>query len=248
MSILLLFKMNEIHFSQLDPDKLIETIRKLELRIESRFPDSGLKKVCSDFLEFAKEIQFDLIKINTPIWYVRLSVIASGLLLTVITVFVFYSLVKGFLIPKDFSSSTEMIQGLEAGTNELIFFGLAFIFLKNLERNVKRNRTLKSIQVLRNFGHVVDMHQLTKDPTAIPDLQATGVSPARITDHYQLTRYLDYCSEMLSLISKMGALYSQYSKDEVVLENVNDLSDMCQGVSSKIWQKIMIMKLGRRED
>jgi len=35
--------------------------------------------------------------------------------------------------------------------------------------------------------------------------------------HFELTRYLDYCSEMLALISKIAAIYVQRSHDPVTL-------------------------------
>jgi len=90
------------------------------------------------------------------------------------------------------------------------------------------------------------MHQLTKDPVMVINqpLQAdTSSSPVREMNRYELTRYLDYCSELLALISKIGALFAQNTEDEVILESVSDLSDMTQGFSVKIWQKIMIIDL-----
>jgi len=54
------------------------------------------------------------------------------------------------------------------------------------------------------------MHQLTKDPDrAAGRGQSTDSSPARVMSTFELGRYLDYCSELLSLISKIGALYVQ---------------------------------------
>jgi hypothetical protein len=47
-------------------------------------------------------------------------------------------------------------------------------------------------------------------------------------------RYLDYCSEMLSLISKIGFLYMQNYHDPVATEAVNDLDDLTNGLSRKI--------------
>ena len=37
---------------------------------------------------------------------------------------------------------------------------------------------------------------------------------------FELTRYLDYCSEMLSLTAKIAALYAQSSSDAVVIDAV----------------------------
>ena len=38
-----------------------------------------------------------------------------------------------------------------------------------------------------------------------------------------MTRYLDYCSEMLSLTSKVAALYAQAFPDPVVTDAVSDI-------------------------
>src|SRR2546429_258764 len=56
-----------------------------------------------------------------------------------------------------------------------------------------------------------------------------------------LSRYLDYCSELLSLTSKVAALYVQDSQDPVLLDAVNDVETLTTGLSRKIWQKIMII-------
>jgi poly-beta-hydroxyalkanoate depolymerase len=58
---------------------------------------------------------------------------------------------------------------------------------------------------------------------------------------YELTRYLDYCSEMLSLAGKVAALYAQNFPDAVVLAAVNEVETLTTGLSRKIWQKIMIL-------
>ena len=58
---------------------------------------------------------------------------------------------------------------------------------------------------------------------------------------YELTRYLDYCSEMLALISKVGALYIQNFDDPATLRAVDELENLTTGLSRKIWQKIMIL-------
>ena len=58
---------------------------------------------------------------------------------------------------------------------------------------------------------------------------------------FELTRYLDYCTEMLSLISKAAALHVQGFEDPVTLDAVEQIEDLTNGLSRKIWQKIMIL-------
>lgn len=57
----------------------------------------------------------------------------------------------------------------------------------------------------------------------------------------ELGRYLDYCSELLSVTSKVAALLVQYFDDAVVLASVNEIEELTTGLSSKIWQKITIL-------
>jgi hypothetical protein len=45
----------------------------------------------------------------------------------------------------------------------------------------------------------------------------------------------------LSLVGKLAALYAQSNSDSVVLQSVNDIETLTNGISRKIWQKIMIL-------
>ena len=53
-------------------------------------------------------------------------------------------------------------------------------------------------------------------------------------------KYLDHCSDLLALISKISALYIQNFDDPVTLAAVNEIENLTNGLSRKIWQKIMI--------
>ena len=61
---------------------------------------------------------------------------------------------------------------------------------------------------------------------------------------FLLRRYLDYCSEMLSLIGKIGVLYVQDYPDTEAVGAVNDIETLTTGLARKIWQKIMILHEG----
>ena len=98
------------------------------------------------------------------------------------------------------------------------------------------------VRQLRAVVHIVDMHQLTKDPEhlLVPS-NRTASSPELEFTRFELSRYLDYCSELLSLSSKLAALHAQYVNDPVVLDAVNDIEVLASNLSNKIWQKIMIL-------
>jgi len=64
----------------------------------------------------------------------------------------------------------------------------------------------------------------------------------------ELTRYLDYCSEMLAIISKIAALYVQNFHDPETISVVNEVEDLTNGLSRKVWQKIMILDRMESDD
>ena len=111
-----------------------------------------------------------------------------------------------------------------------------------LEGRIKRRRALGAIHELRSIAHIVDMHQLTKDPERYLSRQPdTASSPVRDMNREQLGRYLDYCSELLSVAAKLAALYVQDFADPVVLEAVSEVETLTTGLSGKIWQKITLL-------
>ena len=124
--------------------------------------------------------------------------------------------------------------------NLLLLFGGAIWFLLSVETRWKRGEVLAALHELRSMAHVVDMHQLTKDPTTLLSAP-TASSPKREMNEFQLTRYLEYCAEMLALIGKLAALYAERVRDGVVVDAVNDIENLTTSLGRKIWQKITIL-------
>ncbi len=58
----------------------------------------------------------------------------------------------------------------------------------------------------------------------------------------QLLRYLGYCSELLSLASKVAALYADKLHDPDIVEAVGDIERLTSNLSQKIWQKIELIQ------
>jgi hypothetical protein len=144
-----------------------------------------------------------------------------------------------------YSSLADLLQGFDAVVNELILLGVALYFLSSLETRIKRRRALEALHGLRSLAHIVDMHQLRKDPGRLLDRgHSTPSSPKRDLSAYELTRYLGYCSELLSLLSKIAALHVQNFNDPVTLGAVDELEGLCTSVSAKLWQKILIVDRG----
>ena len=92
------------------------------------------------------------------------------------------------------------------------------------------------------------MHQLTKDPERVlGDWSATKNSPKLSMTPMELSRYLDYCGEMLSLVGKVASLYVQCFDDEAAVAAVSEVEQLTTGLSRKILQKIMILSLAREQ-
>jgi hypothetical protein len=64
---------------------------------------------------------------------------------------------------------TEFVQVTEAAINDVILMGAALFFLFTLENRIKRSRAVNALHELRSVVHVIDMHQLTKDPGRVLD-------------------------------------------------------------------------------
>ncbi len=220
----------------LDSIKVIQTIERLENRITERFPESGLKQVCHNFSTIAKDSKRRIDWIEQPNLWLRCG-IGSFILIAVLT---FIYAINSLELRVKLPDLAELIQILEALLNDIILVGAALFFLITFELRIKRARTMQSLHELRGLAHVVDMHQLTKDPAIlIGKLQPTASSPKRTLTAFELKRYLDYCSELLDLIGKMAALYSQRLPDPQIVSAANDIEDLCTSMSRKIWQKIV---------
>ena len=228
-------------YQSLDPEKLTVTVTRLHKRISERFPDSGLAAVCGELVELAEKARDTTDVLTRPMLLLRL---ASGLLIALIVAGLAVT-IAALGSPQDGFTLSEFVQTLEAGINDLVLIGLAVFFLLSIERRLKRRRTLAAISELRSIAHIIDMHQLTKDPHHVLHVIVdTPTSPRRTFDGTALARYLDYCSEALSLTGKIAALYVQRFDDSVVLASVNEVETLTTGLSGKIWQKLMILESG----
>jgi len=230
-------------FRQLDSARIVDTLEQLCHRIEERFPGAGLANVARDLLALARESATEAELLGRPNVPVRAGVALLIVLTVVAMVAVLATPWTTEGIPRQFASLGEYVQAIEAAVNDFVFLGIAIFFLSTLETRVKRRVALKAIHQLRSIAHVVDMHQLTKDPEKVASSQPdTASSPERTRTPDELGRYLDYCSELLSLTGKIAALYVQRFTDPVTLEAVNDVEGLTNGLSRKIWQKISILR------
>lgn len=219
-------------YQSLDPVRILETLERLGDRIDARFPNYGIGRVCRELIDTARFTTEKAARLAAPNWPLRFAV---GLII-VAGVWAQFEAAE-LLHLEDVETNIGLLQSLEAAVNLLILFGGAAWFLMTLEERFKRQRALDALHQLRSMAHVIDMHQLTKDPTALLQERA----PPRQMTKFELTRYLDYCAEMLSLIGKLAALYADRMRDPVVIEAVTEIENLTTGLARKIWQKITLI-------
>lgn len=229
-------------YRSLDGELIVATIERLHRRITERFPGSGLSKVCAELHAIAQDSKERCEWIARPNYGLRAGV-AAFVSLTGIGMFIGVGQLE---LSDGRFGLWEFAQTFETSINNLILLGAAMIFLVTAESRIKRARAVRALNGLRAITHVIDAHQLTKDPVILFSRSPTKSSPERSIDQQQLNRYLDYCSEMLALTGKVTALYAQELPDPVVVSIVTDIEGLAVGLSGKIWQKISLLDRGVR--
>ncbi|MCB9830945.1 MAG: hypothetical protein H6807_00615 [Planctomycetes bacterium] len=225
---------------ELDGERVAETAERLSARIEDRFPGSGLLAVSQWVATTSHNAVARTAEIRRP--YRGLRVLSVGLIATLVISLVGIALGHGGEFDIGGSRFEQLVQILQATIQLVVFVGAAVVFLWTLEGRMKRSRMLQALHELRSMAHVVDMHQLTKDPERIKSPGTdTRHSPKRDLSPFLLGRYLDYSSELLSVISKIAAQYAARSTDPVVLDAVDQIETLTTGLSRKIWQKLMLL-------
>ena len=226
-------------YLSLDSRRIVDTAESLERRIGERFPASGLQRVAGELVGVARRAVDRSERIRRPNRFLQAGValLALGFVAMVVL------LLADIRIQEEELTISELIQDIDALLSSAVFIGASAIFLLTLDARWKRRRVLQAIHELRSLAHIVDMHQLTKDPemVVVGSEKATASSPSRKLSHFELGRYLDYSSEMLSLISKVAALYVQGFEDPASIGAVDEVESLTNGLSRKIWQKIMIL-------
>lgn len=225
--------------SELQGQQIIETIGRLQLRISERFPGSGLAQVCARLAELAGAAEAEIERLRQPLWLLRAGAGLGILGIVAVAEEVFRIGLPGSL---KIDTLSDFLQGTEAAANLVVLLTIGIFFMVSLETRFKRRAAMKALYRLRSIIHIVDMHQLTKDPEYVGTRgTTTAASPSRVLTRFQLSRYLDYCSEMFSLTSKVAALYAQHVNDSVVLDAVSEAESLAASLSHKVWQKIMIL-------
>jgi hypothetical protein len=223
---------------KLNAEKVVRTLDNLWARISERFPASGLSEVCGQLAAVARVTAQRARRLSRP--YLGLRTLVAAIAIGAIGLEAMLIGRLDWLDSVRKANTLNLAQGLEPVVNLLLLSAAAIWFLLSLESRWKRSRVQKALHELRSFAHVIDMHQLTKDPTLVLGPR-TSSSPAREMSRFELARYLDYCAEMLALTAKLAALYAGEASDPVIVAAVNDIETLTSDLGRKIWQKIMIL-------
>lgn len=225
-------------FRSLQPAQVVETVEKLERRIAERFPEASLRQVAAELTVMAREAADraqHICRPNVPLRVVQWLLVACSL-----------ALVTWFApqvdLPHQKFKLSDFAQTMDGLMSCLAAIGAISLFIFSWELRFKRRQTLNALHELRSMAHIVDLHQLTKDPEPLLlGGPSTPSSPERQLTPFELGRYLDYSSEMLSMISKTAAIYVQEFPDAVALDAVDEITSLTNGLTLNIWQKIMLL-------
>jgi len=226
---------------RLEAEPVLDTVRRLEGRIAARFPERGLRRVAAELVDLTADVGRDAAGIQGRIRTVRmLSRVGVALVLAATALAVV--LAARTAVDEGTGDGLDWLFLVESSINDLAYAAIALYFLYTVPERMQRGHTLELLHRLRSLAHIVDMHQLTKDPERLnPSFEQTAASPNPGLDRAHLEHYLDYCSELLSLVSKTAALCAEESRDSVVLETVSRIEQLTNGMSRKIWQKISVL-------
>src|SRR5262249_46961736 len=164
-------------YRQLDEAQILATLMRLRARISERFADSGLARVATELLAVGHESAARVEYLRRPLWPVRAAVAAVLAAIALVLV----AIATTVRMPTGINGLAAFVQATESAINDLLFLAAAVFFLITLETRLKRRKAFAAIHELRSIAHIVDMHQLTKDPEHIrtppPGPPASPVPP-----------------------------------------------------------------------
>jgi hypothetical protein len=226
---------------QLSAEHVGATVAHLERRIFARFGERGLTKASRDLAKLILLVQREAAISRSRLRRTTLAARIVGVVIIAATVFALAVSLRSAVL-HGLAKTSDWVPLVESVVNDLVFAGIAVVFLWAFPERLERRSLLRVLHRLRSLAHVIDMHQLSKDPEQVsPTYQPTEQSVVHGLDADQLHHYLNYCSEMLSLTAKTAALCAEHSTDTAVLETISYIETLTTELSNKIWQKISLL-------
>jgi hypothetical protein len=223
----------DTEYRHLRVDRLVETADRVASRVAGRFPEASLGRIAVVVADFARGAISTAEKINRPDWWLR------GGLIGLAVVVLLGAVVVAITLKDQTTLSARVLEPLRLVP---LYLGGILVFFWTLETRFKRGKAVKAIYELRALAHIIDMHQLSKDP------ECPSEGDPAYRSHEAMTQYLHYCSELLAILSKIGQLYVEDFHDGTTLTAVDQLERLATGLSQKIWQKLMILERIRADE
>ncbi|MGC3993709.1 MAG: hypothetical protein QM779_06340 [Propionicimonas sp.] len=226
-------------YERLDADAVLATAQRLQARIGARFPGRNLTRVAAQLVAVASDVEKAAAR-TVPIRVLRVAgLVAIAALVVLTAVSVVASVAE---LATSGGTTLTWLSAAETIVNDIVYVGIAVVFVWLLPAHLERRRILGELHRLRSLAHVIDMHQLTKDPERFasafrPTAQTVEVGLSPI----DMASYLDYCSELLALVAKTAAVYAERTTDPAVLATISDIENLTSGMARKIWQKLGLL-------
>lgn len=230
-----------IPLEKLEPVPVIETARRLRERIGARFPDRGIHRVAQELATLTEQVADTSAGTRRRSRLVRAGsrILIALVVLVALVAFGFAVEAAGTEAP---DNGLDWLPLIESAVNDIVFVAIAVVVLHSVPQRVQRSDLLAKLHRLRSLAHIIDMHQLTKEPEILRDA-FSGESENNDVDltPEQIEYYLEYCTELLSIVGKAAALCAEESQDDIVLNTVSTIESLTVGMARKVWQKILVL-------
>jgi hypothetical protein len=224
-------------YREIDPTKLIHTVSKMADRVEEQFPASGLAAVANEVAAVAEGTVARVAEIKRPRIGLRITV-GIMVLLVVSGPFLFSFLLS---FSEEVTNLGDFLEATDAGLHMLLVLGGGIFFLVGMENQIHRNQALEALAEFRSLAHLVDLHQINKDP-GLDSVLAPHHDTRTVRSDEALASYLDFSGDLLSIVGKLAAYYAQNLSDRVVLDAVNEIETLTSSLSNKLWLKILVLR------
>jgi len=222
-------------------DHVGATVAQLERRIHTRFGERGLTKAARDLAHLVVLVGDEAALSRARLRRMTVTARTASIVIIAATL-VALAISLRSAVMTGLARTADWVPLVESVINDLVFAAIAVVFLWAFPERLERRSMLRLLHRLRSLAHVIDMHQLSKDPEQVsPTYVPTAESVTHGLNADQLHHYLNYCSEMLSLTAKTAALCAEHSTDGVVLETVSYIETLTTELCNKIWQKISLL-------
>lgn len=224
-------------YREINPTKLIDSVGKMADRVEEQFPSSGLSAVANEVAAVAEGTVARVAEIKKPRIGLRIGV--GIMVLLVLSGPLLFSFLLSF--SEEVTNLGDFLEATDAGLHMLLVLAGGIYFLVGMENRMRRNQALDAIAEFRSLTHLVDLHQINKNP-GLDSLKPPENDKRTVRSDEALASYLDFSGDLLSIVGKLAAYYAQNLSDRVVLDAVNEIETLTCSLSNKLWLKILVLR------